>query len=375
MDTTTLTPAVRRFPLLGRPRPACPALPERVTEIAEIARTAERQGPDGIAEATHALSKAALLASDCGMADHARDLCWQHIDVYRTAGAPLTVLQARYMLEPVINLARLQIRADAGQQALRSLEALHQAVTAGADLSVDGRTLPLANLVGTRREHHKLREWVWLQYLADGIRALTLAGRWDDAVAHATAHKGIGLHLMEGRQVLIIAHRLRGELPAARGVLDASTLTQPWEHLVAACLSVMCADPDSRSAGQGIRAMIDGFARHTPMPGYAVFRARLGLAVATLASVIDPNAADHVLAQVATEAIEASDGYAARDVLCYHGTQTGLTDKHREALSVVVARAGLGSGTLPGPLLGSLENSVQIAVEALAVSMLRSITE
>ncbi|WP_055483753.1 hypothetical protein [Sphaerimonospora mesophila] len=368
MDTITLNAAVRRFPLLGRPRPACLSLPERITEIAEIAHTAECQGSEGMAEAAHALNKAALLASDCGMADYARDLCWRHIDVYRTAGAPLTVLQARYMLEPVINLARLQIRADAGQQALRLLGAVYQAVTAGTDLLVDGRTLPLTNLIGTRQEHHKLREWVWLQYLGDGIRALTLASRWDDAVAHATAHKGIGLHLMEGRQAAIIAPLLHGELPLARAVLADSTPTQPWERQVASCLNVMCADPNSASAGQGIAAAIQCFAEHTPMVGYAVFRVRLGLTVATLASATEPNAAAHVLAQVAAEAIEAGDGYAARDVLGYRSTLTGLTGEHREALSVLVSGSGLGSRTLPEPLLDSLENSVKVAEEALAAS-------
>lgn len=46
MNPTTLAAAVRRFPLLGRPRPACPSLPERVQEIADIARAATADGAD-----------------------------------------------------------------------------------------------------------------------------------------------------------------------------------------------------------------------------------------------------------------------------------------------------------------------------------------
>lgn len=50
----------------------------------------------------------------------------------------LTVLQARYMLEPVVNLARLQIRAADSDQALHLLEARYTAVTTNADLIIEG---------------------------------------------------------------------------------------------------------------------------------------------------------------------------------------------------------------------------------------------
>jgi hypothetical protein len=58
-----------------------------------------------------ALNKAALIVSDCGMPDMAHEWCWRQIDPYCRAGR-LTVRQARHMLEPVVNLARLLIRAD-----------------------------------------------------------------------------------------------------------------------------------------------------------------------------------------------------------------------------------------------------------------------
>ncbi|MFN2496984.1 MAG: hypothetical protein ABR608_13925 [Pseudonocardiaceae bacterium] len=67
------------------------------------------------------------------------------------------------MLEPVLNLARLQIRASDGEQALRLLTSMYRAVMTNTDLVVDGHTLPLTDLTGTRHEHHKLREWVWLR--------------------------------------------------------------------------------------------------------------------------------------------------------------------------------------------------------------------
>ncbi|WP_043632779.1 hypothetical protein [Nonomuraea candida] len=365
MDPATLHAAVRRFPLVGHARPGHPPLPDRVQEIADIAETAARPGGDALHEGAHALNKAALLASDCGLPDLARDLCWQHINIYRGAGRPLTVTRARYMLEPVHNLARLQLRAGDGQHALRLLDAMYQAVTKDTDLVIGHRTLPLAHLTGTPGERHKLREWVWRQYLADGIRALTLAGRWDEAVTHARAHQGIGLHLMDGRQAAIIAHRLRGTLGAARALLKESTPTEPWEQQVASCLRVMCAEPDGKAAGQDVAAMVDQFFGHQPRPGFVVFRTRLGLTVATLA---DSEATGRVLARLAAEVIESGDGYAARDLL-RHRPLEGVSDAQRQALADLVAASGLGAGALPAPLLDSLTCSVKAAGEVLTAAM------
>lgn len=375
MNPTTLAAAVRRFPLLGRPRPACPSLVERVTEIANIAHAAQQDGADRLNESAHALNKAALIASDCGMPDLARDLCWQHIDLYRdlfhTTGHPLTVLQARYMLEPVLNLARLQIRASDGEQALQLLTAMFQTVRSDTDLVVEGHTLPLTNLTGTHQEHHKLREWVWLHLVGDGIKTLALAGRWDDAVAHAHAYRGIGLHLMEGRQATIVARCLTGDLTAARTALAESTPEQPWELQVASCLKVMCTDTDNRSANRDTAAMIEHFVERQPMPGYAAFRAQLGLTVTTLASATDPDAASCVLAQVANEVIQSGDGYAAREVLQYHGIQANVTNAQHAALTGRLNASGLGAGTLPEPLLQNLLGSTRAAAEALDSSLRR----
>lgn len=368
--SSTLAAVIRRFPLLGRPRPSCPPLPERVHEIANIAHAAGHDSNDPLAEATHALNKAALIASDCGLPDLARDLCWQHIDLYRAAARPLTVLQARHMLEPVLNLARLQLRARDGDHALRLLTAMFQAVRANTNLLVDESTLPLADLAGTRAEHHKMHEWVWLHLIGDGIRALALAGRWDDAVAHAHAHRGIGLHLMEGRQATIVAHRVNGDLAGARAALADSTPQQPWELQVAACLMVMCTNASSTSRRRDVTAMITRFVEHQPMPGYAFFRAQLGLTVTTLADTVDPDAAGRVLAQVTDEAIESGDGYAAREVLQHHdNTQATVTGRQRTALTDLLDASGLGTGTLPEPLRQSLFDSTRTAAQALRASL------
>jgi hypothetical protein len=273
------------------------------------------------------------------------------------------------MLEPVLNLARLQLRASDGDQALRLLTAMFQAVTSNADLVVDGHALPLTNLAGTRAEHHKLREWVWLHLIGDGIRALVLAGRWNDAVAHAHTHRGIGLHLMEGRQATIVAHRLNGQFDAARAALAESTPQHPWERQVATCLTVMCADPATGPANQDVATMIEQFVQDRPAPGYATFRAQLGLTVATLASVANPDAASQILARVADEVIASGDGYAARDVLRHPDAQTTVAIGQYTALTDLLAASGLGAGTLPETLRDSLLISTRAAAQALGASL------
>lgn len=375
MDTTTLRAAARYFPLLGRPRPACPPLPSRVQEIADLAhtaRTVQQRGGDALHDAAHALNKAALLASDCGLTDDARRLCWQHIDLYRAAGPQLTVLQARYMLEPVVNLARLHIRNNEPRTALHILGAMHHATTRGTDLTVDDRLLPLAQLTGTLQERNKLREWVWLQLLTDGIRALTRAERWNDAVALAEAHRGIGMHLMEGRQVAIVAACLDGTTDAARNLLHASTLTQPWEHQVASCLEVMCSGSDESARHRTTTKMIRSLQSSRPAIGYAVFRARFGLTTAILAGSHSPELAAAVLAQVADEAIAARDGYAAREVLYHRIPNSYLSDQQHRALDGLITASGLGAGPLPPTLKDAFTDAIGLAVTSLAVSLKNS---
>jgi hypothetical protein len=57
VDDATLHAALRYFPLTGRPRPACRTLPERVTEVRDITKTACQPGADVVHHAAHALNK------------------------------------------------------------------------------------------------------------------------------------------------------------------------------------------------------------------------------------------------------------------------------------------------------------------------------
>jgi hypothetical protein len=370
MPTTPLAAAVRRFPLLGRPRPECPALPLRIQEIADAVATARQKTEHGMTDAAHALNKAALIASDSGMTDLARHLCWQHIDAYRRVRRPLTVLEARYLLEPVLNLARLQIRIDQGSAALRLLESMFQAVTRRWDLVVEDQTLPLAHLTGDNQDHRQIRQWVWLQLVGEGVRALALAGRWKEAAEHARRFNGIGDHLMEGRQAEIIAHCVHGELAEARVVLAQSTTTEPWEQDVAACLQMMCTEPGDELTvpTTTVPIVAEAVVRYTGRPStaaHALYHARLGLTIATLANTVSPGLTTLLLGRVAQDAIDSADGYAARDVLGFREPIDGITDDQRRQLSRRATQAGLGVGTLPQPTLRRLTAATDEATAVL----------
>lgn len=369
MDESTLVAASRRFPLLSRPRPACPSLAERVQEIAQISHSTRAEGTDILMEATHALNKAALLVSDAGLAPFARDLCWQQINIFRDVGPALTVSEVGYMLAPVLNLARLSIRSGGGNEAIDLLENMLQAVKLRSDLEIDGRTLPIARMVGTREDHRKLYEWAWKACIADGVRALVVQARWDEAARHAERHRGIGRHLMEGRQAAIIADCLSGRAQTATRLFEESTPTEHWEQQVATCLNVMCAYVAGKPVSAEVLAMVKAFQSQRPTPGYTPYHARLGLSVATLAASLYPGAANRALTRAAEEALKSADGYAAREIVNFKSSVICLEERHGQALTGLATSSGLGTGPLPEPLLDSLLVSVAIAEKALTTAV------
>jgi len=359
MHPDAVSSALRHFPLIGWAKPACPALSDRIDEIA---RTIRHIGANPLHEGAHVLNMAALIASDCGLPDLATDLCHKHIDAYRNAGAAFTVTQARYQLEPVINLVRLRLRAADGQAALDLLNAMYKAAITRTDLNIDGRTVRLSGLTGSHEEYQRLVESVWLQLLGDGVRALTLAGRWSDAAAHARAHNGIGARLMEGRQALVIAQLLAGDHAQAQAVLDESDLSHSGEKITAGCLAVMCAQDDSAAA---LDRMLEVFWSYRLRPEHIVFHTRAGLAVAALAQPTEPEAAAHVLEHVVGEALRIGDGYAAREILRHHRAAPFPDLVHPAALDTLVKEAGLGAGEIPDPLRRVLLTSAESAATAV----------
>ncbi|GAA1681109.1 hypothetical protein GCM10009733_092310 [Nonomuraea maheshkhaliensis] len=356
MTTPPIAQLTRWFPLVDRARPPYPPLADRIAEVGSLARSTERAA-DPLLAAAQALNAAALIASDCGLPDLAHELCWRQINPYRQAGH-LTIRQARHMLEPAVNLARLHLRAGDAKQAWTLLDNLHHAIATNTEVAIEGRTLPTRDLTGSPEEYRELRVWAWRVHLAESTRALVRLGRWSDALTHIERNKGIGLHLMDGRQVKIVTACLVGDTDAALAVLNSSALTEPWERQVAACLTVMCQIARNQPAEHETDQMIEQYLAGGPEPGHVIFRTRLGLAVIDLTACAAPARVGPAYARLVDEAVASADGYVARELLTHDRCSTNLNPADEKLLTSAAESAGLGIGTIPEPLLSDLLEAV-----------------
>ena len=350
----------RRFPLMARPRPACGPLTQRVADLCDRARRAERSGE--LAEASAVHNQAALVASDCALPDLARQWCHRQANVYLRAH-PLGAQVARHALEPLTNLARLYIREGKGERAFELMDTLFAAVSSRADANVDGVEIP-AGLTDSEQAHQEVRRWLWAVLLATGARALAVAGRWTDARDRLRDYKGVGRRMLDGRQVEVIAAATSGAPERARVLLQDTAPGEPWENAVTACLTVMC------RSGNDIAGIDDLLAQYhtldTSSPGLAVFRTRLGLSFVDAMGGIDNPRAHRIAADLTDCNAASRDGYVARDILGHNGCRELLTGTQEQALTNLVEACALGRGTFPEPLLADLTAALSTAEEIMA---------
>ncbi len=242
----------RRFPLIARPRPACLPLHRRVHALVELADTAAKRGDPSVASTV--INQAALIASDVGLPALAREMCRRHAATYlRTA--PLTAGSAIRALEPVVNLARLHLRAGRADDGRQHLLTLFDAITTGRPARVEDVAVP-ADLVQQADDREEVRVWLWSILLADGTRALATAGRWTEALAHVQARRGIGQRMLDGRQVAVLAALVALDPAHAGDLLGDTAPGEPWEQAVTACLTALC----HRSTGQLVDRYAHGLA-------------------------------------------------------------------------------------------------------------------
>ncbi len=356
----------QRFPLVARTRPACQPLEVRVREVCEFSRAANRHtGADSLALAATAHNMAALIASDCGLPELARALCWRQFYVYLRA-RPLSAQAARYALEPLVNVARLMIRGADGESAYQVLDTLYEAVRSRRDAVIDGVPLSFGDLTGSDEDHRTLCRWLWTVLLADGIRALAAAGRWDQALAHAEQGNGVGRRLLDGRQVAVLTRCITGDPASALAVLDEAVISTRWEQPVADCLAVLCLRSGARRTDCAIAAMVEHYLGLEAAPELLVFHCRLGLAVVDLAGGVEQPDAAQAATRLVGQAVAAGDGYAARDVLAHDGCRARLADAEEQALSAVVESSGLGRGAIPAHLMADLLSAVEMSEVAAA---------
>lgn len=353
MDPTG--PIARRFPLVPRPRPPCSPLPERVARISDLARSAVQENDLGRAAAV--FNQAALLASDCGLPDLARDWCRRHAAIWLRA-VPLSATGARYALEPLVNLARLHIRGGDGYSAYILLSSLYRAVTDQVDTVIDGIELPCSRLTRSPDNYGELRRWIWGIHLAETPRALISLGRWSDALTHLEQHHGIGQRMLDGRQIAVIARCMDDDTEVALSLLNTAVVTEQWEHMVAACLTVLCYEHAGLPVDPERDAMLKAFRGLELSSNFVVFRTRLGLTVIEAAGGTRHPDARCVATELIGRLVSSIDGYAAREILAHRSCTTLLTHSQRLHLKRVVDVCSLGRGVAPVQLRHSVEEAL-----------------
>lgn len=338
--TAPVEAALRRFPLVARPRIACPPLTTRLAEIADLAAAHPNdRGDDAQALVAVAHNKAALLASDLGLPDLARTLCWRHHNRYRPIH-PWNARLARLALEPLINLARLHIRHARPDDAVTLLTTVWRSVDTGHDTLIDGQPFSTNGLAPGTEEHHTLRTWLWSVTLAEGLRALAAAGRWNDALTYAHHHRGIGHRLLDGRQIAILAHLATGDHDLAAHLIANTDVHEPWERAVAACLTAATNRPGSpgRASAPPISDRyldVDLDLRHT------LFTVRLGLTVIDLTGGPAHPGNLQAVARLRNHARTTTDAYVARELL-NHPVLPALSTAEHDHLQRIHVAAHLG---------------------------------
>ncbi|MFI2652513.1 hypothetical protein [Micromonospora fulviviridis] len=356
MDPTSQ--ALRRFPLVARPRPAAKALSIRVDDLCALADRADRESDLSAASAVY--NQAALIASDCGQPELARQWCHHHAAAYLRA-LPLSAKAARHALEPLVNLARLHIRDGNGDAALGLLRHLFKAVSSRTDTLIDGHPLPASRLTRAEDDHREVRRWLWGVLLADGARALTTTGRWKEAHDHLHQNNGIGQRMLDGRQVAVIAHATTGEIERARTIIAKTLHGEPWEEAVTTCLAYLCTKAAGKPEGTKLDALLRSHRRLTPTPSLAVFHTRLGLTIVDAASGADHPDVQSLAAGLIHQALTSDDAYVARDLLHHRDILTVADAPARAKLAEILQAAGMAHQGMPN---GARERLLQ----ALAVS-------
>ncbi|MDT0319405.1 hypothetical protein [Streptomyces millisiae] len=354
----------QRFPLVARFRPACLPLPARVRALTELADTAVRKSDLALASAVH--NQAALLASDLGLPDLARELCQQQAAAYLHA-CPLPAASAIRALEPVVNLARLQIRAGRPDQARQRLHDLYRAVAAGVAVRFAGVVVP-ADLVATAEDRHEVRAWLWRVLLADGTRALTTEGRWAEALAHIEAHRGVGKRMLDGRQVAVLAALVRGDTARAAVLLADTMPGEPWEQAVTGCLTVLC----RRAAGQPVDSHLGDltaiYLNRQTEPGMTVFDIRLGLAILDAADAAQHSGTRHLIDSLHHRTVSATDGYAARECLAHPCFRTLATEQQASDCAALLERCALDTVVIPAHLQEELTTALRMSGTVIRAS-------
>jgi hypothetical protein len=320
-----------------------------VHALAELADTAAKLGDPSMASTVY--NQAALIASDIGDPDTARAMCHQHAAAYLHA-APLPGQAAIRALEPIVNLARLQLRAGQHADGHQHLLTLFDAVNTESPTQIENIAVP-ADLTATANDRQEVRAWLWRVLLADGTRTLTAAGRWTEALAHVEAHRGVGQRMLDGRQVAVLAALATGNTLGANNLLAATASGELWENTVTECLSVLCRRAAGRAWQRPLKNLVRIYLERSDGDELTVFNTRLGLALLDMVASPEGPTARLMVAELHRRTLKATDGYAAREALAHPLFISLATNREVQDCRGLVHACALEAGSLPSELLRS----------------------
>ncbi|WP_306209552.1 hypothetical protein [Actinoplanes sp. RD1] len=352
--------AARRYPLVPRPRPAAQPLTDRIRRVRTRAEQAATNDDDALVIAAETLNLAALIYSDCGAPDTARELCWRQYAAFADGG-PYPADTAKLALQPLINIGRLHTRAGNGTTAYEIHRSMYQAAWRTATTTIEGRPVALGSLVRPGPDQQAVVQWLWTVLLADGLRALCRAGRWTDAADQATAHGGVGERPLDGRQIAIIASSAAGDHTEASRIIACTICTTAWERVILDSLQALHLRWSGGAPASAATRLLTAYRTLPDDPHHGLFLVRLGL---TAIDIAGPDAdVAPALQRCENIALGSNDAHAAWELL-QHPIQQSLMHGSTDRLRAVVDAAGL-KNTPSVNLATQLEPAVDRSIATL----------
>ncbi|WP_233526405.1 thiopeptide-type bacteriocin biosynthesis protein [Actinomadura spongiicola] len=362
-----------RFPLIIQSRPRGISLHDRVRQVNHYASTCHEpdDAEERIDRACTAWNLAALIASDCALTDLAIELCERQFQIFQPAW-PLSGRTTIAALQPIVNLARLDLRAHNPERAYQTLRQLHRAVQHGGDVDVHGTPVRFDGFTTSTTARTHVAPWLRTVLREDGTRALVAAQQWQRAASNAAEHAVPGEGIDEATQMAIISHTMNDDFDAAHCAIPTANLSAPWDQATAHCLRVFVDLASARPDPSILPSLLITTRRtiHRPDPKRATTQTRLGLAAVDLAAALDTTHASRLYTEVAQAASRSGDAFAARDVL-KHPNKESLRPVQSMTLTALVERAALGQAGIEPNLLADLKGSLEIAGKALQDALYR----
>ncbi|QTT76952.1 hypothetical protein J7W19_29390 [Streptomyces mobaraensis NBRC 13819 = DSM 40847] len=355
----------RRFPLVSRSHLVYPSFTARIEEVRACAEESTQDKPllDRINLACATWNLSALIASDCGLTDLATDLCLRQLRLFQAAW-PVTGDTAIACLQPIINLVRLTARAADPHAAYQQLMSVYRAVHDGGTVIIHGHPIDLTGFTTDATRDH-IEPWLRSVLLEDGTRLLVATDQWPQAAEHATVYDTAPERLHDGRQVHVMASLHAADPDVANSLIEKATITEPWEKAVAKILRHYADHRAGCVTAEGFTAVTGAVwdALEPTPPHLRMFRVRLVLAAAELASEGCEAQVAPLHNAIVIDTTQSNDAYAAREIL--RRSVLPISERPRRELEAIVCDGGLGRGALPETSLSTLMQAVSIAEASL----------